>query len=104
MTRHLGLDLGGSSIKGIVLERDGESYRQVCDRVVETRRAEPPEAIVAQLGEFGGELAREAGGIDTASRPIDTVGRPRPSAPFTKPASRKVAVTRRSRESNMGRH
>ena len=43
-----------------------------------------------------------AGGIDTASRPIDTVGRPSPSAPFTKPASRKVAVTRRSRESNMG--
>ena len=42
-----------------------------------------------------------AGGIDTASRPIDTVGRPSPSAPFTKPASRKAAVTRRSNESNM---
>ena len=56
--------------RAIVLERDGESYREVCDRVVETRRDEPPAGIVAQLGEFGGELAHEAGGIDTAGATI----------------------------------
>jgi glucokinase len=70
VTRHLGLDLGGSSIKGIVLEREGESYREVCDHVVETRRTEPPAGIVAQLGEVGAELAREVGGVDTAGATI----------------------------------
>ena len=32
------------------------------------------------------------GGIVTASRPIDTVGRPSPSTPLTKPASRNAAA------------
>ena len=63
MTAHLGLDLGGSAIKAIVL--DGE-FREVRSRVVETRAGEPPQAIVAQLAEVGRALAAEAGGLDTA--------------------------------------
>ena len=31
-----------------------------------------------------------AGGMTTLSKPIETVGSPRPITPFTKPASRKV--------------
>src|SRR6202166_3962871 len=42
-----------------------------------------------------------AGGMVTASRPIDTVGRPSPITPLTKPASRKAAATRISRGSDM---
>src|SRR5260370_32667148 len=44
--------------------------------------------------------ARE-GCIVTASRPIETVGRPIPIAPLMKPASRNAAATRISRGSNM---
>ena len=50
MTRHLGLDLGGSSIKVVVLEHDGERYRETVTKVVPTRTAEPPAGIVTQLG------------------------------------------------------
>jgi hypothetical protein len=41
------------------------------------------------------------GGIVTASRPIDTVGRPSPSTPLMKPASSSAAAMRTSMESNM---
>src|SRR6266702_5646687 len=41
-----------------------------------------------------------AGGIVTASRPIETVGRPSPSTPLMKPASSSEAAMR-SMESNM---
>jgi hypothetical protein len=33
-----------------------------------------------------------AGGITRVSRPMETVGRPRPITPFTKPARRKASV------------
>lgn len=66
MTLHLGLDLGGFAIKGVVLERDGDSYREACKRVVETRSDEPPPGIVAQVGELGRALSAEVGGVDTA--------------------------------------
>jgi glucokinase len=65
VTRHLGLDLGGSSIKAVVLEHDGERYREVLKHVVETRTRDTPPGIVTQLGTVGRELAAEVGGIDT---------------------------------------
>src|SRR5450755_49353 len=43
------------------------------------------------------------GGIATASRPIDTVGRPSPITPLTKPASANTAAMRTRRGSNMMR-
>jgi hypothetical protein len=45
-----------------------------------------------------------AGGIDTASRPIDTVGRPSPMTPLMKPASRNAAAIRNSKGSNIRPH
>ena len=44
------------------------------------------------------------GAIVTASRPIDTVGRPSPMTPLMKPASRNAEAIRMRKESNMGRH
>jgi glucokinase len=66
MTRHLGLDLGGSAIKAVVLERDGDAYRPVRKLVVATRSSEPAVGIIAQLGEVGRALAAEVGGVETA--------------------------------------
>src|SRR5687767_507172 len=43
------------------------------------------------------------GGMVTASRPIDTVGRPSPITPLTKPASRNAKPIRMRRGSNMDR-
>jgi hypothetical protein len=45
-----------------------------------------------------------AGGIDTASRPIDTVGRPSPMTPLMKPAIRNAAAMSNKRGSNIWVH
>src|SRR3954447_19127693 len=66
VSRHLGLDLGGSAIKAIVLEREGGSYREVRKSVVETRAERRPAGIVDQLAEVGNALAADVGGVDTA--------------------------------------
>jgi glucokinase len=63
MTRHLGLDLGGSKLKAVVLERDDGEYREVVSEVVDTERDADPQRIVTQLGEFGREVGGE---IDSA--------------------------------------
>src|SRR3954468_5603136 len=42
-----------------------------------------------------------AGGMVTASSPIDTVGKPRPMTPLMKPASRNAAAIRSRNESDM---
>jgi glucokinase len=66
VSHHLGLDLGGSAIKGVVLERNGDGYREIEMRVAETHADAPPEAIVAQMSAFGRGLAADAGGVDTS--------------------------------------
>ena len=66
MSRHLGLDLGGSAIKSVVLERSGDAYHELSKAVFETHAHERPEGIVAQLGEVGRGIAEAAGGVDTA--------------------------------------
>jgi glucokinase len=70
VSRHLGLDLGGSAIKGVVLD---DGHRELCKRRVDTRTDGTPQAIVAQLGEFGRALAAEAGGVDTTGVTIPGV-------------------------------
>jgi len=65
-SRHLGLDLGGSAIKAIVLERDDGSYRELRKSVVETRAEREPAGIVDQLAEVGNAIAAEVGGVETA--------------------------------------
>ena len=65
MSRHLGLDLGASAIKAVVLERDGGSYRTLMTKVVDTLVHETPERIVAQLADVSRDVAAGAGGVAT---------------------------------------
>jgi glucokinase len=60
-SRHLGLDLGGTNIKWVVVERDDDAW-QVLDRgQVATPAAEGPDAVVARLVEVGAEaIARSS--------------------------------------------
>jgi len=65
VSRHLGLDLGASAIKAVVLERDGGSYRTLMTKVVDTLVHETPERIVAQLADVSRDVAAGAGGVAT---------------------------------------
>jgi len=65
VSRHLGLDLGASAIKAVVLERDGGSYRTLMTGVVDTLVHETPERIVAQLADVSRDVAAGAGGVAT---------------------------------------
>jgi hypothetical protein len=56
--------------------------------------------LVTMAGKMTMASAR-LGSMVTARRPIDTVGRPRPITPLTKPASRKTAAISKSMGSNM---
>jgi glucokinase len=66
MRRHLGLDLGGSAIKSVVLERRDDTYERVHVGVTPTEAAAEPSRIVDQLGEVGAKVADLIGGVDTA--------------------------------------
>ena len=58
-SRHLGLDLGGTNIKWVVVEHDAAGWR-VLDRGPGRRRrtADGPDAVVARLAEVGAEAIR----------------------------------------------
>ncbi len=67
MSRHLGLDLGGSAIKTVILERTGRmDYKRVHVDVTPTSAESDPAGIVAQLGEVGRDAASRVGGVDSA--------------------------------------
>lgn len=51
--RHLGLDLGGTNIKWVVIERSGGTWRALGRGQQPTATAQGPHAVVAQLGELG---------------------------------------------------
>lgn len=63
---HLGLDLGGSSIKVVVLTDDGDEFEVVSKDSVETRATEGPEAVTERI--------IDAGRVAMASADIDTLG------------------------------
>jgi glucokinase len=60
-TRHVGLDLGGTNLKWVVLEHAAE-WRTVASGQVATRVAEGPEAVVAQLAEVACDAAESVHG------------------------------------------
>ncbi len=61
-TRHLGLDLGGTNIKWVVVERKGDRERPRERGQVTTRAAEGPEAVVERLAAVGSDaIARNQG-------------------------------------------
>jgi glucokinase len=60
-TRHLGLDLGGTNIKWVVVERTADAWR-VLDRDQVATPAEGPDAVVARLASVGTEAVGRAPG------------------------------------------
>jgi glucokinase len=62
-SRHLGLDLGGTNIKAVVVEQTGVEW-QVLDRAqVATPAADGPDAVVARLVDVGGDLIGRSAGV-----------------------------------------
>jgi glucokinase len=68
VSRHLGIDLGGTNVKAVVLESsDAAEPRVVGTDQAPTRAEEGPEAVIARLAAVGQEAMAAHG-------PVDTVG------------------------------
>ncbi len=62
-SRHLGLDLGGTNIKWVVVERDADGW-QVLDRgQVETPMPKVPDVVVPRLAAVGAEAIERSPGV-----------------------------------------
>jgi len=64
-SRHLGLDLGGTNIKWVVLERDGEAWRAIDREQVPTPARNDPDAVVGRLASLGSEVVERHPAIAT---------------------------------------
>ena len=64
-TRHLGLDLGGTNIKAVVVEREGDEWRVLDRDQVPTPVADGPDRVVARLAEVGAEAIARSPGVST---------------------------------------
>jgi glucokinase len=64
-SRHLGLDLGGTNIKWVVLEREGGEWRSLDRDQVATPAADGPDAVVSRLASVGAEAIRRNPGVST---------------------------------------
>ena len=64
-SRHLGLDLGGTNIKAVVVERDGDDWRILDRDQVGTPAADGPDRVVARLAEVGAESVSRCPGVST---------------------------------------
>jgi glucokinase len=62
-SRHLGLDLGGTNIKWVVAERDGDEWRVLDRGQVPTPTAEGPDAVVPRLAIVGAEAIGRNPGV-----------------------------------------
>lgn len=62
-TRHLGLDLGGTNIKWVVVERDAGQWRPIDRGQVATPAADGPDAVVGRLSAVGTEAMERNPGI-----------------------------------------
>jgi glucokinase len=80
-TRHLGLDLGATNLKWVVMERDASGAWSVIDRgQVRTQVDGGPHSIVTQLGEVGRAAVADRPAISTAGVGIPGVYDPRTGA------------------------
>jgi len=62
-SRHLGLDLGGTNIKWVVVERSAGDWQPLDRGQVTTPVAEGPDAIVARLASVGAEAIERNPGV-----------------------------------------
>ena len=77
VTRHLGLDLGGTNLKWTVVEHAADDWRVLDRGQLPTNAQAGPEAIVAQLGEAGRSAMEAWPGITTAGVGIPGLYDPR---------------------------
>lgn len=64
-SRHLGLDLGGTNIKWVVVEHDGDEWRALERDQVATPAADGPEAVVSRLASVGREAVGRCPGASS---------------------------------------
>jgi len=65
VTRHLGLDLGGTNIKWVVAERDGDAWRTLERDHVATPAADGPAVVVERLISVGVDAIERRPGVST---------------------------------------
>jgi glucokinase len=63
--RHLGLDLGGTNIKWVVIEHDAREWRVLDRDQVATPIADGPDAVVSRLSAVGAEAMARSEGVST---------------------------------------
>ena len=63
ISRHLGLDLGGTNIKWVVVERDGDAWRPLGRDQVATPIGDAPDAVVAYLAAVGAQATGRWPGV-----------------------------------------
>ena len=63
VSRHLGLDLGGTNIKWVVAERDAGVWRVLDRDQVATPAADGPDAVVSRLAAVGAEAMGRSPGV-----------------------------------------
>lgn len=80
VTRHLGLDLGGTNLKWTVVEHADDDWRVIDRGQRPTNALGGPDAIVAQLGEAGRSAMETWPGITTAGVGIPGLYDPRTGA------------------------
>jgi glucokinase len=66
VSRHLGLDLGGTNIKWVVVEHDAGAWRVLDRGQVATPVAEGPDAVVSRLGAVGTDAMGRSPGVLSA--------------------------------------
>jgi glucokinase len=64
-SRHLGLDLGGTYIKWVVLQQESGVWQSLDRDQVATPAADGPDAVIARLASAGAEAVRRSPGIST---------------------------------------
>ena len=64
-SRHLGLDLGGTNIKVVVVEHDAGEWRVLDRDQVPTPAAKGPDRVVARLAEVGAEAMARSPGVES---------------------------------------
>jgi glucokinase len=64
-SRHLGIDLGGTNIKAVVVERDGDEWRVLDRDQVATPAADGPDAVVARLLQVASAAIERCPGVES---------------------------------------
>ena len=64
-SRHLGLDLGGTNIKWVVVERDAGEWRVLDQGQVATPMPKGPDVVVPRLAAVGAEAIERSPGVTT---------------------------------------